>query len=64
MNFSIGKLAIGFLVAALVAAGLVLVGPHRIALATEATGSTDLAQKCYVHEVFGLGVQLLCGLGV
>ena len=45
MNFSIGKLAIGFLVAALVAAGLVLVGPHRIALATEATGSTDLAQK-------------------
>ncbi|MCK6159836.1 serine hydrolase domain-containing protein [Corynebacterium simulans] len=45
MNFSIGKLAIGFLVTALVASGLVLVGPHRIALATEATGSTDLAQK-------------------
>ncbi|MFS0121435.1 hypothetical protein ACWWUQ_02640 [Corynebacterium striatum] len=24
----------------------------------------DLGTSCYVHEVFGLGVQLLCGLGV
>ena len=23
-----------------------------------------LGFECYVHEVFGLGVQLLCGLGV
>ena len=40
-------------------AGYALADHMRVSLVIDA-----LAHACYVHEVFGLGVQLLFGLGV
>ena len=36
----------------------------RAALTGETAVQVFLGEECYVHEVFGLGVQLLFGLGV